>query len=114
MKKTFIFAGVLGAALAYAQTQRVGINTTEPKATLDIAKGTGLPTGQVEGVLFPRLTQAERNNMGQPQLLSGLQIFNIDKNCIDIWFGSYWVCSDGTQRDNHGDAPSSSATIKLT
>ena len=114
MKKTFIFAGVLSVALAYAQTQRVGINTTEPKATLDIAKGTGLPTGQVEGVLFPRLTQAERNNMGQPQLLSGLQIFNTDKNCIDIWFGSYWVCSDGTQRDNHGDAPSSSATIKLT
>ena len=54
MKKTFIFAGVLGAALAYAQTQRVGINTSEPKATLDIAKGTGLPTGQVEGGSIPK------------------------------------------------------------
>ena len=111
MKKTFIFAGVLGAALAYAQTQRVGINTSEPKATLDIAKGTGLPTGQVEGVLFPRLTQAERNNMDQTQFLPGLQIFNTDKNCIDIWTGSNWQCTDGTKKDNQGDTPASPSAV---
>ena len=115
MKKTFIFAGVLGAALAYAQTQRVGINTSEPKATLDIAKGTGLPTGQVEGVLFPRLTQAERNDMDQTQFVSGLQIFNTDKNCIDVWTGSNWQCTDGTKKDNQGDTPASpSATYSIT
>ncbi len=115
MKKTFIFAGVLGAALAYAQTQRVGINTSEPKATLDIAKGTGLPTGQVEGVLFPRLTQAERNDMDQTQFLPGLQIFNTDKNCIDVWTGSNWQCTDGTKKDNQGDTPASpSATYSIT
>lgn len=111
MKKTFIFAGVLGAALAYAQTQRVGINTSEPKATLDIAKGTGLPTGQVEGVLFPRLTQAERNDMDQTQFLPGLQIFNTDKNCIDIWTGSNWQCTDGTKKDNQGDTPASPSAV---
>ena len=115
MKKTFIFAGVLSVALAYAQTQRVGINTTEPKATLDIAKGTGLPTGQVEGVLFPRLTQAERNDMDQTQFVSGLQIFNTDKNCIDVWTGSNWQCTDGTKKDNQGDTPASpSATYSIT
>ena len=115
MKKTFIFAGVLGAALAYAQTQRVGINTSEPKATLDIAKGTGLPAGQVEGVLFPRLTQAERNDMDQTQFLPGLQIFNTDKNCIDVWTGSNWQCTDGTKKDNQGDTPASpSATYSIT
>jgi len=115
MKKTFIFAGVLGAALAYAQTQRVGINTSEPKATLDISKGTGLPTGQVEGVLFPRLTQAERNDMDQTQFVSGLQIFNTDKNCIDVWTGSNWQCTDGTKKDNQGDTPASpSATYSIT
>ena len=111
MKKTFIFAGVLGAALAYAQTQRVGINTSEPKATLDIAKGTGLPTGQVEGVLFPRLTQAERNDMDQTQFLPGLQIFNTDKNCIDVWTGSNWQCTDGTKKDNQGDTPASPSAV---
>ena len=111
MKKTFIFAGVLGAALAYAQTQRVGINTSEPKATLDIAKGIGLPTGQVEGVLFPRLTQAERNDMDQTQFLPGLQIFNTDKNCIDIWTGSNWQCTDGTKKDNQGDTPASPSAV---
>ncbi|MFC2450179.1 MAG: hypothetical protein ACFNQA_02290 [Flavobacteriaceae bacterium] len=111
MKKTFIFAGVLGAALVYAQTQRVGINTSEPKATLDIAKGTGLPAGQVEGVLFPRLTQAERNNMDQTQFLPGLQIFNTDKNCIDIWTGSNWQCTDGTKKDNQGDTPASPSAV---
>lgn len=111
MKKTFIFAGVLGAALAYAQTQRVGINTSEPKATLDIAKGTGLPTGQVEGVLFPRLTQAERNDMDQTQFLPGLQIFNTDKNCIDLWTGSNWQCTDGTKKDNQGDTPASPSAV---
>lgn len=82
--------------------QRVGINTENPVATLDLNK-TNVPAGQVEGFMLPHLTQTERNAMTKEALVNGLQIFNIDKNCIDWWNGSTWQCTDGTLQDNHGD-----------
>ncbi len=55
MKKTILTALLLVSALAYSQ---VGINTTDPKATLDVvAKATDATTA--EGIIAPRLTGNE-------------------------------------------------------
>ena len=104
MKRNIILLGMLGFSMVYAQTHRVGINTETPKATLDVSRVvTGLPSGQVEGLLIPQLTQTQRNAMTKADLTIGLQIINTDKKCVEFWNGSIWSCSDGTQKDNHGD-----------
>jgi hypothetical protein len=116
MKRTLILLGALSVGTAYSQTHRVGINTDNPRATLDISKvASGLPTGQAEGVIFPHMTQAQRNAMTTTQLTAGLMIYNTDKKCVDIWNGTNWQCSDGTKQDNQGDTPSSpSAVLHIT
>ena len=104
--------GALSVGTAYSQTHRVGINTDNPRATLDISKvASGLPTGQAEGVIFPHMTQAQRNAMTTTQLTAGLMIYNTDKKCVDIWNGTNWQCSDGTKQDNQGDTPSSPSAV---
>ena len=112
MKRTLILLGALSVGTAYSQIHRVGINTDNPRATLDISKvASGLPTGQVEGVIFPQMTQAQRNAMTTTQLTAGLMIYNTDKKCVDIWNGTNWQCSDGTKQDNQGDTPSSPSAV---
>ena len=112
MKRTLILLGALSVGTAYSQIHRVGINTDNPRATLDISKvASGLPMGQVEGVIFPHMTQAQRNAMTTTQLTAGLMIYNTDKKCIDIWNGTNWQCSDGTKQDNQGDTPSSPSAV---
>lgn len=120
MKKTLFFVGLLGAIYANAQqiqntrsimtteklNGRLGVNTNVPVATLEIAKVNSPYPNQVEGFMLPHLTQTERNNMKKEELTNGLQIFNIDKNCIDWWNGSTWQCTDGSLQDKHGDAAS--------
>lgn len=96
--------GALAVVMAQAQTHKVGINTDAPQATLDISRpASGVPAGQVEGLLIPRLSQAQRNAMNPGELVAGLQIYNTTKGCIDLYNGSLWQCTDGTQKDNHGD-----------
>lgn len=96
--------GALAVVTAQAQTHKVGINTDAPQATLDISRpASGVPAGQVEGLLIPRLSQAQRNAMSRSQLVEGLQIYNTDKRCVDIWNSTLWQCMDGSQKDNHGD-----------
>ena len=64
MKKSLILMGALAVVTAQAQTHKVGINTDAPQATLDISRpASGVPAGQVEGLLIPRLSQAQRNAM---------------------------------------------------
>lgn len=120
MKKTLFLVGLLGIGYASAQqiqdtkslmtgaklTSRIGINTNVPVATLEIAKVNSPYPNQVEGFMLPHLTQTERNNMKKEELTNGLQIFNIDKNCIEWWNGATWQCTDGSLQDKHGDAAS--------
>ena len=104
--------GALAVVTAQAQTHKVGINTDAPQATLDISRpASGVPAGQVEGLLIPRLSQAQRNAMNQGELVAGLQIYNTTKGCIDLYNGSLWQCTDGTQRDNHGDSHGHSTVV---
>ena len=63
MKKQLILATVLTTSLYYAQESRIGINTADPKTTLDIrgktdGAGVSLPS-DMTGLQAPRLTRAE-------------------------------------------------------
>jgi hypothetical protein len=68
-------------------SQNVGIGTTTPnaKAALDI-KATD------KGVLFPRLTTAQRNAITSPP--DGLHIFNTDERCLNVFdsLNQLWNC----------------------
>ena len=107
--------GALSVGTAYSQSHKVGINTDNPRASLEVSKAAGIAATEVQGFILPQLTQAERNGMNQSQFVQGLQIYNTDKKCVDIWTGTNWQCSDGTKQDNQGDTPSNpSAVLYIT
>ncbi len=66
----------------------VGIGTAAPSssATLDL-------TSTTKGFLMPRMTTVQRNAIASPAL--GLQIFNLDDQCVDIYDGTDWIKNCG-------------------
>lgn len=50
---------MLATVAAFAQTGKVGINTSSPKASLDINGKTGNTTADVEDLLHPSCEQAK-------------------------------------------------------
>ena len=111
MKRTLIILGALSVGTAYSQSHKVGINTDNPRASLEVSKAAGIAATEVQGFILPQLTQAERNGMDRSQFVQGLQIYNTDKKCVDIWTGSHWQCIDGTKQDNQGDTPSTPSAV---
>ena len=111
MKRTLILLGALSVGTAYSQSHKVGINTDNPRASLEVSKAAGIAATEVQGFILPQLTQAERNGMDKTKFVQGLQIYNTDKKCVDIWTGSHWQCIDGTKQDNQGDTPSSPSAV---
>ena len=111
MKRTLILLGALSVGTAYSQSHKVGINTDNPRASLEVSKAAGIAATEVQGFILPQLTQAERNGMDQSQFVQGLQIYNTDKKCVDIWTGTHWQCIDGTKQDNQGDTPSTPSAV---
>jgi hypothetical protein len=87
MKKTFTLFSFLVAFTYFSFSQNVGIGTTTPnaKAALEI-KATD------KGVLFPRLTNAQRNTITNPP--DGLHIYNTDEHCLNYYDSAYqvWNC----------------------
>ena len=86
---------VLMSILASAQTEydgRVGINTETPKASLEIARHTGLPETSVQGVLFPQLTTEQRDKFTKTDVAEGTMIFNLTKRCLEIFTQNDWNC----------------------
>lgn len=67
---------------------KVGIGTSTPSSSsaLDISSTT-------KGLLIPRMTTTQRNAITSPAL--GLQIFNLDDQCIDWYDGSNWIKTCG-------------------
>ncbi|MDY3317124.1 hypothetical protein PG630_07375 [Riemerella anatipestifer] len=56
MKKTLLCAVFLPLVLNAQYEGRVGVNTQEPKATLEVAPNESLPKERAKGLLIPRLT----------------------------------------------------------
>lgn len=85
MKQTLILAGVLSIGYANAQEGRVGINTEQPQATLDVREKplASLPAGMPQGVLFPKFTTAERSNF--TEVKEGTMIYNTTERCWEIY-----------------------------
>lgn len=59
----------------------------DPSAILEISGNTG-------GLLIPRLTEQERNAIQNPA--TGLVIYNLDTDCMNMWTGQSWkqYCGD--------------------
>ena len=70
MKKVLFSAFLLSAVVVNAQIGKVGVNTNNPKATLDIqpSPANALPTATTnEGVLIPKLSKTRVANIATPE-----------------------------------------------
>lgn len=70
---------------------RIGINTNEPKASLDIRSG---KSSDVEGLIIPQISTNERNNFILDESQEGVMLYNTDKKCIEYWNGTQWICAN--------------------
>ncbi|HYV92654.1 MAG TPA: kelch repeat-containing protein [Chitinophagales bacterium] len=60
----------------------IGISSPGASAILDVSSTT-------KGFLMPRMTTAQRDAIVSPEV--GLQIFNTDNQCVNIYDGTYWI-----------------------
>lgn len=97
MKKILLLISTLAFTTTYnAQQYRIGINTAEPKATLDISRVelNELPAGHAQGLMLPSFTTAERDTF--TGVKRGMMIYSITNNCIESYtlIGSQdeWKC----------------------
>lgn len=96
MKKC-LFSTVILILFGITTFAQVGINTAAPnaKSVLDI-----LSKNNNTGVLFPRLTTAQRDAIspGTNSSVDGLWIYNTDSKCYEFWNLTKWVslCGDST------------------
>jgi len=83
MKKAIFILIFSLSPLVFSQTSGVGINTYTPndKSILEVyTKNTG--------VLLPRLTTAERNQIIPDSSVNGLIIYNTDEKCFNFYRAS--------------------------
>ncbi|MGQ1928936.1 FISUMP domain-containing protein [Ornithobacterium rhinotracheale] len=104
MKKRFYLLGMLlsgGVALAQQDAEgRVGINTSNPVASLDISRNEALlkdveTQKQAQGVSFPNFSTEERSKF--ENVAEGTMIYNTTKKCLEMYFGlkggrAHWDC----------------------
>src|SRR5690606_33716610 len=77
-KTLAVFAFSLFVLNGLSQGVTIGSNTPpDPSATLDIQSNNG-------GLLYPRLTTAQRNAISVPA--NGLTIYNTTTNCLQVYF----------------------------
>lgn len=96
MKKVILISAAIIACFllhtAYCFPQGAAINTTgnpaDPSAGLDVSFSN-------KGFLMPRLSTTQRNGISNPA--TGLQIYNTDIKCIEMWDGSAWKSACGSQ-----------------
>ena len=82
----FFFAALLLVTpSAFSQRVGIGTNAPNPAAKLDISDTT-------MGLLVPRLTTAQRNNINTPP--AGLWIYNKSQNLFNYYNGTVWVALD--------------------
>ena len=99
MKKNFL---ILSLSLASLQTfSQVGINTTEPKATLDVV-GKPLETNVLDGLIVPRITASQLKSKSYTSAQKGAVIYVTENftNSADATEQLEWVKSVGLYEFN--------------
>lgn len=94
-KNTLLFAISFFSILCSAQSQ-IGINTTDPKATLDVAIPNNYNAGQLAGISFPTLSGDQIEDMTTFGLKTGTVIYanapstssTPDVSAVGFW---YWT-----------------------
>lgn len=86
-----------------AQSQHVGIGTTTPAASAQLEV-----SSTNRGFLMPRMTTAQRDSIISPAV--GLQIFNLDDHCTDLYDGTNWIKTCGLKVVGTATDPSHPAT----
>ena len=81
----FILILVLVGFTGYSQNVGIGTTSPNPKAALEIQ-------ATDKGILFPRLTSAQRDAIPNPP--DGLHIYNVDERCLNYYDSLFatWSC----------------------
>ncbi len=93
--KKIIFSFLLISSTSLLAQVGVGTNTPDNSAMLEVKSSS-------KGILFPRLTSAQRLAITSPA--SGLQVYDINTNSLWYFNGTYWVNSKSEA--NEGDIKS--------
>ena len=78
MRKNIIFLGLLATSLALAQSGKVGVNTSNPEATLDIkpsAANAATTATTNEGVLIPRVSRDRLKSIATANLKESTLVY---------------------------------------
>ena len=78
MKKNIIFLGLLATSLALAQSGKVGVNTSNPEATLDIKPSAANAVTSAttnEGVLIPRVSRDRLKSIATANLKESTLVY---------------------------------------
>lgn len=107
MKNFFL---ILSFIISSSLSSQVGINTANPNlnSILDIV-------ATDKGVLFPRLTTAQRDNMsglGAGDL--GMTIFNTITKCYNVWNGTLWYDVCGNDADGKAEFTFNCSTATIS
>jgi len=97
MKKTFFLLICFTALSTFAQVG-IGTTTPEPSALLDV-NADNLPADAKKGLMPPKMTEAERDNIPSPAV--GLMVFNTTTNRVNFWSGAEWLNINGSTAETH-------------
>lgn len=97
-----LFIAVCGHVFGQASLS-AGSSSPHASAMLDIQSTN-------KGLLIPRLSTAQRNAIAAPA--TGLQIFNLDDKCIDIYDGTNWAKTCGWKQTGVGDSMGTNVWVR--
>lgn len=98
MKRKNVLFFLLISSLGFAQ---VGVNTTSPKATLDVALPAGYTSGTKAGIAFPQLSGNDIESIDTTGLKSGTLVYSTSASTAsvkDITGIGYWYWKDATDK----------------
>jgi hypothetical protein len=82
MKYLYTICVLFLCIASFCQSVGIGTTTPHPSAILDVSSS-------IKGFLMPRMTTAQRDAIVAPAI--GLQIYNTDDKCIDLYNGIAWT-----------------------
>ncbi|UKB83038.1 hypothetical protein LF887_18785 [Chryseobacterium sp. MEBOG06] len=98
MKRKNVLFFLLISSLGFAQ---VGVNTTSPKATLDVALPAGYTSGTKAGIAFPQLSGNDIESIDTTGLKSGTLVYSTSASTAsvkDVTGPGYWYWKDATDK----------------